>query len=95
VLDDTSVLAQCLIDRQHALDTLKTFSLSAEDESVRGALRSRIESILSRDAEAMQLLREAKDSVAEQLGQLVHGRALVRSYGGQRDSVPSLVRRMG
>lgn len=95
VLDDAQALAECLIDRQHALDALKSFSLSAEAESERGALRSRIEQVLQRDAEAMQLLREAKESVAAQLGQLVNGRALARSYSGQRDSVASSVKRMG
>ena len=94
-LDDAQALAACLIERQHALEALKSFSLSAEAESERGALRRRIEAILRRDAEAMQLLREAKESVAAQLGQLVNGRAMARSYSGQRDSVASSVKRMG
>lgn len=95
VLDDPQALAVCMIDRQHALDALKGFSLSAVEESERGALRARIEAVLARDAEVMQFLDEARDGVKEQLAQLVTGRALARSYGGMRETVAGSVKRMG
>lgn len=82
LVDDPAAMALAMIERQHAIDTLKTLSFSAVSDSERGALRRRLEVVLTRDAKAFELLRDARTHVAEALDKLVSGRALARSYGG-------------
>jgi hypothetical protein len=80
--DDPCAMAEAMILRQYALDYLKSHPLSAVSEPRRGALRQRLEAVQASDAEAMQLLREARTQVGGQLDNLVSGRAAVRGYGG-------------
>ena len=82
LIDDPCAMAEAMILRQYALDFLKSQRLSAEGEGRGGALRQRLEGVQARDAEAMQLLREARAQVGGQLDNLVSGRAGVRGYGG-------------
>src|SRR5689334_22431629 len=79
--DDPVAMAEAMIVRQHALDYLKVHPLSAVPEERRGALRQRLEDVQVSDAKAMELLREAREQVGEQLNNLVSGRAAVRGYG--------------
>jgi hypothetical protein len=80
--DDPCTMAEAMILRQYALDYLKSHPLSTVSESRRGALRQRLEAVQANDAEAMQLLRDARTQVGGQLDNLVSGRAAVRGYGG-------------
>jgi hypothetical protein len=96
--DDPVAMAEAMIVRQHALDYLKSHPLSAVPEERRGALRQRLEDVQTGDARALELLREASVQVAEQLDNMVSGRAAVRGYGGlsSADStLPPGVKRMG
>lgn len=95
LVEDPPAMAEAMITRQEALDRLKLLSLSAEPLVERGALRNRIEQLLRRDAETMQLLQEARAEIGEQLNKLVSGRAAARSYGGQGAGASGLVKRTG
>lgn len=95
LVEDTAALARAMIERQHAIDTLKTLPFSAVSESERVTLRRRLERVLTRDAQTFELLRDARKHVAESLEKLVSGRALARSYGGQREQSSGLVKRTG
>jgi hypothetical protein len=89
LMDDSVAMAEAMIERQHALDYLKSHPLSAVAEKERVEFCHRLHLVSQRDAEAMQLLGEAKAHIAEQLGKLVSGRALARTYGGLSADVPS------
>lgn len=96
--DDPVAMATAIIVRQHALDYLKLHPLSAVQEERRGALLRRLEDLQTSDARALELLRQASVQVAEQLDNMVSGRAAVRGYGvlGSTDStLPPGVKRMG
>ena len=95
LIDDPPAMAEAMIVRQKALDSLKLLSLSAVSEEERGALRRRIEKLLARDAEILQLLREARVGVGEQLDNLVSGRAAARSYGVLSTATTGSVKRTG
>jgi hypothetical protein len=82
LFDDPCAMAEAMILRQYALDHLKSHPLSAVPEERRDALRQRLEAVQASDTRAMQLLREARAQVGEQLDNLVSGRAAVRGYGG-------------
>jgi hypothetical protein len=82
LLEDPAAMAEAMIERQHALDYLKSHPLSAVREEERVEFCHRLHLVSQRDAEAMQLLGEAKAHIGEQLGKLVSGRALARGYGG-------------
>jgi hypothetical protein len=95
LIDDPAAMALAMIERQHAIDALKTLSFSAVSESERGALRRRLELVLARDAKAFELLRDARSQVAESLDKLVSGRALARGYGSLRAPDSGSVKRTG
>jgi hypothetical protein len=95
LIDDPAAMALAMIERQHAIDALKSLSFSAVSENERGALRRRLELVLARDAKAFELLRDARAQVAESLDKLVSGRALARSYGGFRAQDSGSVKRTG
>lgn len=80
LVEQPQALAQALIARQYALDYLKSHPLSVVEGS--DELRHRLAEVSRQDAEAMQLLREAKAHIGELLGNVVSGRALARGYGG-------------
>jgi hypothetical protein len=95
LIDDPAAMALAMIERQHAIDALKTLPFSAVSESERAALRRRLEVVLARDAKAFELLRDARTQIAESLDKLVSGRALARSYGGLRAEDSRSVKRTG
>jgi hypothetical protein len=98
LIDDPCAMAEAMILRQYALEHLKSHPLSAVPEERRGALRQRLETVQASDARAMQLLREARAQVGEQLDNLVSGRAAVRGYGGLGSATSTSqtgVKRMG
>ena len=98
LVDDPVAMATAMIVRQHALDYLKSNPVSAVPEERRGALLQRLEDVQASDARALELLRQASLQVAEQLDNMVSGRAAVRGYGGlsSADStLPPGVKRMG
>ena len=95
LMDDTGAMASAMIERQHAIDLLKTLPFSAVSESERAALRRRLEVVLARDAKVFELLRDARTQVAESLDKLVSGRALARTYGGLRADDSRSVKRTG
>jgi hypothetical protein len=80
LVEDPQALAEALIARQYALDHLKSQPCTSVKED--SELRRRLEDVARRDAEAMQLLREAKAHIGELLGNVASGRALARGYGG-------------
>lgn len=95
LVEDLPAMAEAMIVRQDTLDQLKLLSLSAVPESERDALRKRVEQLLLRDAETMQLLQEARLDIGEQLNKLVSGRAAARSYGGHGADTSGSVKRTG
>jgi hypothetical protein len=80
LVEDPPALAEALIARQYALDFLKSHPVSSD--VMDSELRRRLAAVSHRDAEAMQLLHQAKAQVEELLGKVVSGRALARGYGG-------------
>jgi hypothetical protein len=95
LIEDTDAMAEAMIERQEAIDILKTLPFSAVPETERVVLRRRLEQLLARDAKAFELLREARSHVAAALDKLVSGRALARSYGGLCAQDSSSVKRTG
>jgi hypothetical protein len=95
LIDDPAAMALAMIERQHAIDALKTLPFSTVSEGERAALRRRLEVVLARDAKAFELLRDARTQVAESLDKLVSGRALARTYGGLRVDDSGSVKRTG
>ena len=95
LFEDPSALAEAMTIRRETLEQLKLEPLSAVPESERDALRTRVEQLLRRDADTMQLLQGARLDVGEQLNKLVSGRAAARSYGGFGEDPSGSVKRTG
>ncbi|MEQ8894421.1 MAG: hypothetical protein RID93_42610 [Sandaracinaceae bacterium] len=73
-------LAEAVAARAPVLDAITALDPASLDEEARDALKSALERVHARDAEALAALEGERDRVTAERGKIAHARGMVRGY---------------